>query len=252
MEHEWDFYFCLVEDQPASVFLDLSLRDFDRIDEINELIWVRVIMRDPRPDGLSSKDEMAALCEIEDALSSAAENTSAETLYAGRNTSGGSRDFYFYSATRDVESEFAKALAAHPQYSYEIGGRTDPDWQVYFCFLYPGPREFQTIQNGRVVRQLEEHGDQLDEPREVQHWIYFEQVESRTTFLSRLARTGFEVADEHDEGPDDRPYVLNLIKTHAVNIESVNDEVMRLYDLTVQCDGDYDGWETAVVTAESP
>ncbi len=250
MEHEWDFYFCLVEDRPASVFLDLSLRDSSQIDGVQELVWVRVGLRQPRTDGLSSKEEMPALCEIEDALSAAAEDTKTETLYAGRNTSDGSRDFYFYSSNRDIESAFAEALAAHPQYSYEIGGRTDPDWQVYFRFLYPGPREFQTIQNSRVVRQLEEHGDQLDEPREVQHWIYFELPESRKTFLSRLARTGFEVADEHDEGPDDRPYVLNLIKMHAVDLETVNDEVMRLYDLTVQCEGEYDGWETAVVTTE--
>ena len=108
MEHEWDFYLCQVEDRPASIFLDLGLRQAAPCERRAELVWVRVPMQTPRDDGMSSKQEMDSLCRIEDALSSAAERHG-DTIYAGRNTCDGFRDFYFYATDRIVETHFAAA-----------------------------------------------------------------------------------------------------------------------------------------------
>lgn len=250
MESDWDFYLCSIEESPASVFLDLALRDHGPREDAAELIWVRVQMQRPRGDGLSSKDEMDSLCQLEDALCEVSDGTAGVCIYAGRTTFAGNRDFYFYCADRTLETAFAEMIRAKHDYSFEIGGRDDPDWQAYFRFLYPGAREFQMIQNQRVVRQLEEYGDSLEDAREVQHWIYFDNAVQRETFVHRLPRTGFVVSDEHDEGPEDRPYVVSVVKHHAVDVETVNDEVMRLFDLSCDCHGDYDGWETSVVTPQ--
>lgn len=249
MESDWDFYLCEVESRQASIFLDLGYRDHAPLAAAEELIWVRVPMRFPRPDGLSSKEELSDLCRVEDVLCQAADTADSAFHYVGRATWDGNRDFYFYGPHRDIETGFAQAIQSLKHYCCEIGGRDDPDWQAYFHFLFPGPREYQTIQNGRVVRHLEECGDQLTTAREVQHWVYFVADEHRRLFIKRLPRTGCVVADEHDEGPEDTRYVVSVVKRHAVDVDTVNDEVLRLFDLAGDCRGCYDGWETSVVAA---
>src|SRR6476661_3579576 len=98
MSDEWDFYFCNVDDKPASIFCDLGIRKEVPLSEVEELTWLRLQMRQPRPDGLSSQEEFERLCEIDDALQAAASDTTPPIHYVGRNTCGGCRDYYFYAS----------------------------------------------------------------------------------------------------------------------------------------------------------
>ena len=41
------------------------------------------------------------------------------------------------------------------------------------------------MQNRRVVMQLEENGDNLDIPREIDHWIYFDNEQSRAEYVEK-------------------------------------------------------------------
>ena len=44
----------------------------------------------------------------------------------------------------------------------------------------------------KVVMQLEENGDNLDAPREIDHWIYFDNEQSRAQYVEKVIRKGYK------------------------------------------------------------
>jgi hypothetical protein len=54
----WGQYFCNVNDKLSSILVDLDLRDLLPDHSRADLIWVWVYMKAPRPDGLSSNEEL--------------------------------------------------------------------------------------------------------------------------------------------------------------------------------------------------
>ena len=189
MSDRWDFYFCHIEDRPASIFLDLGIVDSVPVEGFHVLVRLRLIMRSPRPDGLSSREEYEVLKEIEDRLQEAAGVPPGRSMYVGRCTSGGFRDFYFYAGDRHAaESVLSGCLAGYPGYEFEMSSREDPTWDCYRSFLSPSERERQTIENERVLRVLEREGDDHSIVRPVSHWCYFRDPSSRKDLCDRQRR----------------------------------------------------------------
>jgi hypothetical protein len=61
MSNDWDFYSCRVDDKPASIFVDLGIRRDVPLSGRPYMAFVRLFMRAPRPDGLSSQEEFEDL-----------------------------------------------------------------------------------------------------------------------------------------------------------------------------------------------
>ena len=112
-----------------------------------------------RADGLSSEDEAADLLRIEDQLVPTIK-LECQAQLVGRITGAGRREFYFYSAAESsLESIARTTMASFPAYRFDIGEQNDPSWGHYLDVLYPTPREMMSIQNRRVLDQLEKNGD---------------------------------------------------------------------------------------------
>ncbi len=249
MSENWDFFFCHVENQPASIFVNLGIREEAPIAGLEQLVWLRVPLLHPTEDGLIDDNEQEKLSDLEDALESAIGEQSEIMQYVGRITTGGNRDFFIYTANLlATESTLSTALVPFSEYEVEVDTKDDPDWSAYVEFLYPNEREMQMIQNGRVISQLEEHGDQLEVPREVCHWIYFPSTEDRAGYLSAAEELGYRPTNiSHDEEADSNPYGLTLARDDAVDFVSINNVVLELFDLAQEYNGNYDGWETPIV-----
>ena len=247
MSDSWDFYFCQVDDHPASIFVDLGIHDDVPVADLSDMAWLRLYMLQPREDGLYGKEEYDRLIEIEDALTEALANAEIKIAYVGRNTSNGCRDFYFYAANgTQAETCLSMSMVPFPEYEFEVGSRPDPDWGTYREFLYPNPRALQTILNRRVLDSLEEHGDHHDIEREVTHWIYFQSPDDRARYLNAVVQKAYKVVSQNDDGKDKRQFGLTISRSHTVDYRTINDVVLELFDLAGECSGDYDGWETKV------
>lgn len=250
MSDDWDFYLCHVEDTTASQFVDLGIHDEAPLPGLEEMAYLRLQLREPRDDGLADRGEFERLTEIEDALAAAVADD-AKIAYVGRSTANGCRDFFFYCAdAQATQSCLSGAMVPFSGYEFETGAHADPQWSAYFEFLYPSPREFQMILNGRVLASLEEYGDQFDIEREVCHWIFFPSSEDRSRFMGAAVERGYQVIEQDDEGEGDRKFTLKVARTHAVDFGTINDVVLELFDLAEECNGEYDGWETPVETGE--
>lgn len=247
----WGFFLCNVNDKIASIFLDLGIHDRAPITEQATIAFVFVDLLDPHENGLIGDSEFEALKEIDDRLS-AHLSKDLDATFVGRITTDGRREFYFYCRSADgLERTAEHAMAEYPQYQYECGSESDPDWSQYFKVLYPNEWQYQTTQNQRVVEVLRDHGDTLKKPRDVIHWAYFKNAEARTAFVDQMTSAGFAVyttSDPEDKDADaEFPFGAAVNRDDMVDHNSIDDTVWRVYNVAVTLGGNYDGWEAQVV-----
>lgn len=246
-EEDWDFYFSNVDDIIGSFYVDLGLSKIAPVKDKPNLVWVSLKMNNPREDGLSSNEESETLYAIEDRLQEfISKNYTA--IYTGRLTSNNNRDFYFYFGdTTLYDKTISEAMVAFPSYAYDFGIKEDSDWSTYTDFIYPNPRQFQSIQNRRVVYNLEKNGDPLTKARQVDHWIYFKTDSDRSEFLKKIVPLKFDIVSGNEKtSSGEFPYKLHISRIDNVDFDSVDEYVLDLWEFANECNGDYDGWETSI------
>ena len=91
----WDFFFCRVEGKPASVRVNLALRQIAPVEGYKYRLNFLIKMQNPTPEGMSSNEEYPVLCDIEDAISGKAEQMGA--ISAGAVKSGGILELIYYT-----------------------------------------------------------------------------------------------------------------------------------------------------------
>lgn len=241
MTDRWDFYHLRVDDKPAYIMLDMGIAADAPMPDYAIMAYVNVAMRQPRADGLSSNEEFAALKSIEDGLSEAA-TAAGRILYVGRCTTDGYRGFYFYISDDSAFREWAdRAMRAFPDYAFATGWRPDPQWGVYFDFLYPSARDRQRMANRDLREQLEGHGDHMDQPRMIDHFAYFPDAAARTRFALAVTALGFRVTGQDD----DEAFPLLFQRRDRPDV--MDDISIELMELARAQNGDYDGWGCPVV-----
>ncbi len=240
MSDDWDFYPLRVDDQPASIFLDLGIAKIAPIKSHLKMAYLRIQMRKPRKDGLSSQNEFDTLIALEDQVTAKIILDGAN-LFVGRNTSSGNRDFYFYIRDSNRFEDLARdAMGDFPTYQFETGAREDPDWQTYFEFLYPSDRSMQLIMNRRVLQQLEQNGDNLANERLIDHLVFLPNFESQMVFATGITDAKFIVDDAPKEVNGNGQ--LSVLFSRIDCPEQIDAVVLPLFDRVTDLGGNYDGW----------
>lgn len=246
-QEEWEFYFSNVNDKLASILVDLGLKKVAPLADKQNVVWILINMNNPREDGLSSQEESELLGDIEDALVDKI-ISKYNSIYVGRLTTAGNRVLFFYcNDTTLYNKSISEIMVTYPQYQYEVGSKEDKEWRLYFDLLYPLPEQFQSIQNRRVIEQLEKGGDNLTKEREVFHWIYFKSDSDRENFLEKIKNENFSIVrKDKDETLGEFAFILQIKRVDKVDYRSVDEYVIYLWKLANEFNGDYDGWETSI------
>lgn len=251
MPQEWGSYFCNVNDKLASVALDLSLDREAPMPGKPWLLWVWVYLRFPKPNGLSDNAEFEVICAIEDALTKHLADA-CRAIEAGRITTEGRREFYFYGARNDVfQAAVTEALQQFGQHKFNLGSEQDREWNQYRNVLYPSDEDFQRMKNQDVLEVLMNHGDILTAIRDVHHWIYFRSRDDRERFASEARELGYTIERESENVPGKDPFGLQITRNQSVTPDQIDDAVIELFRLAQQVDADYDGWEAQVIAAKN-
>ncbi len=240
MSEEWEFYPLLIDDSPASIFFDLGIQSEAPLGGFDWLGYLRVRMQLPRPDGLSSGEEFDALAALEDGICDSI-TASDDTVYVGRNTSGGNRNFYFYTRNKTLFEKTANAaMLRFPDYEFEVGTRPDQEWNAYFRFLFPSARSMLLITYRRVCESLQAHGDQLTAPRDIDHRVYFDSRPEAEKFADWLRQNAFDITTLEPLYDHASRIVVDFVRKDVpADIDPV---VLALFDNATDLNGDYDGW----------
>ena len=251
LPQNWDFFMCRIEGAPASIRTNLALIEVAPLEELTQRLQFCIKMKKPRPDGLSSNEEYPILCDIEDAIGEKAEATGA--VSAGVVKSEGFLELWFYTQNAEALAKTCEeALQAFEGYQSGYNIAEDPEWEDYFGFLYPDEFSYQTMQNRKVLMQLEKNGDKMEVPREIDHFIYFKEADQQQAFAKEAEAKGFKVRFNDDEFVEDRkaegkeyPYMVEA--TREDSPLAIDDIVWDLLELASPFEGNYDGWGCANV-----
>jgi hypothetical protein len=247
MTDDWDFYFCLVGDKPASIFVDLGAAREAPTAAYRFMGFVRVRLRDPMPDGLATEAESTALSLVEDRLEEQLTAAGA-AVYVGRSTGNGTRDFYFYTKDdSDWQARVDVAMAPFPEYACDAGARFDEEWAAYFKFLRPSGMSLQTILNRRQCQALEQQGDTLTTPREVDHLVQLPTRESSSNFRLRAARLGFSLRRDPTAQQGRTEIDVHVFRVDTPSLQNIDEITLPLCKIASDLGGRYVGWECTVV-----
>ncbi|WP_314083571.1 DUF695 domain-containing protein [Capnocytophaga gingivalis] len=251
LPQNWDFFMCRIEGAPASIRTNLALIEVAPLEGLSQRLQFYIKMQNPRPDGLSSNEEYPILCDIEDALGDKAEAIGA--VLAGVVKSEGFLELWFYTQNAEALAKTCEdALQTFEGYQSGYNIAEDPEWEDYFGFLYPDEFSYQTMQNRKVLMQLEKNGDKMEVPREIDHFIYFKEAAQQQAFAKEAEAKGFKVRFNDDEFVEDRkaegkeyPYMVEA--TREDSPLAIDDIVWDLLELASPFEGNYDGWGCANV-----
>jgi len=251
MKENWKSYFCNVNSKLASIALNLGLSEDAPMHEKPWLLWVWVYLQRPRPDGLSDRSEFDTICAIEDELAKQLA-FACQTVEAGRITTGGRREFYFYGADeKGFKKAVRTAMDRFRKYKFDLGTQHEPDWNQYRSVLFPSEEDMRRIANRDVLDTLEQHGDTLEPVRDVHHWIYFKHPEDRERYAEEARELGYALEDRAEDLERERPYGLTITRDQSVTPEKINEAVLELFRMAKKADAEYDGWKAQLVATKN-
>ncbi len=244
--NEWEFYPCVVDDEPASILLNMWYRGNYEGLAFETLYYGRIDMLDPDDHGMGSKNEAEVLFRIEDVITGVLAQIGLVNVGRLRTDRGWQLSFY---GDEGLEPQLDRAFSdALSERSYAIGAQPDPEWSYYHEFLYPDRERLQWITNRHQVQTMLEHGDDVEAERPIDHLICFNTPESRDQFALSLESNGFSnySKKEHSGEPGD-PYMVEVMRADAAELGHIHDVVMDLAILAEKFGGDYDGWGAPIV-----
>ncbi len=245
---DWAFYFTNVDNNLSTIGTDLNLINNAPKKGQENVVYVSIKMPNPKENGLSSNEDAEDLWKIEDDIIKAFDTTNLNYTFVGRLTSNGFRDLYFYGDnTILMEKQVSITMAAFPKFEFDFGHKLDKEWGGYTDFLYPAPRQMQSIQNSRVLQQLENGGDNLTKPREVNHYIYFKTADELEQFESFAKDLNFKTkSKEKTDQPNDFNFVIIVSRIDKVGYNEIDEYTLTLWEKAKELNGEYDGWDTSI------
>lgn len=246
---EWEVYFCDIDDRPACVSVDLGFESQAPIPDKHRAFEIVVALQQPDQDGFPADEaEWEKLEEIEEALVQEFEN-SLQAAFVSKLLHDGKRNFYFYTAQEALPDVIAaNIMQSFPAYTYATNTLEDPDWDLYLNFLFPEPADMQSIKNGRVIRMMQEQGDEQHIPRPISHFFHFANEDDRAALRKEALSQGYTLVQEGmNEKKLETPYSLVISKVEPLEEEAVHSSTLVLFQLAEAHNGTYDGWESQVI-----
>lgn len=165
--------------------------------------------------------------------------------YIGSRLKDEWNEFYFYARSAKNLEVIVTKMLRDSGYKYESSVVKDAKWDFYHKYIYPTELELYNIESDKIIFLLEEEGDELSTPRDVEHYVSFETATQKERFVQNALACGFEFKD--DISSEEFEHGVALVKKHSVQNEEVRAIVEELYALIKTEHGYYEGWSTVLV-----
>lgn len=250
MSDSWDVYLKRVNDNLASILLDMGIRDQVPDERRPCLLYVWVRLENPNGHGLPEGSEFDALNQIDDALQKAL-LPKLNAIPVACVSTACRREFYYYApADEGLDEVVNSVFESFPAREWMCNSVMDAEWEHYLDVLYPNPIDRRQMDNGKVVRALHNSGDTLEKERMVSHWAYFSTAAARSAFVHDVEAQNFVVKDQSEDADKPDGFGVCFERVDHVDWNSINEVTLELLNLATSHEGTYDGWETVVVNED--
>lgn len=251
---EWNAYRSWIDDDPAVFRLNLALDEVAPIEGFSYCVRITIELKNPDENGFST-NERPAIYAIEDQILRPLQSDN--DILVAVLTMRGEVTWYFYSQAPELLQErLSSSWDSEFGYNYQVECSEDKQWNFFLKGLYPNIYEKQTIYNREILSACQENEDQVEVPRPIEHWLYFDTEQDMLTAIEKAAALGFTVyssekvvPEEGKEVQEDLGYCLILSKENTpIDIDG---DTWDLIDIALDTHGGYDGWETILVKEKS-
>lgn len=153
-------------------------------------------------------------------------------------------ELYFYTKSAKGFAPLISSVLKKGNYTYESSVVRDSKWDFHFKNLLPTPLELAHIESHKIIEMLQEEGDNLTIPRQVEHYFSFETPTQKERFMSSCNIEGLVFKDEIES--DTFENGIAMVKTDAVTPEAVQKLVEEIFALLETTSGYYEGWSTTL------
>ena len=250
ISQEWNVYRSWLDDDPAVFRLNLALDEVAPIEGFSYCVRITIELKNPDENGFST-NERPAIYAIEDQILRPLQSD--KDILVAVLTARGEVTWYFYSqASEALQERLSATWDSNMGYTYQVECSEDKQWNFFLKGLYPNIYEKQTIYNREILYACQENEDQVEVPRPIEHWLYFDTEQNMLSAIEKAAALGFTVyssekvvPEEGKEVQEDLGYCLILSKENTpVDIDG---DTWDLIDIALDTHGNYDGWETILV-----
>jgi Family of unknown function (DUF695)/Regulator of ribonuclease activity B len=247
----WEVYLAEYEKGVGSTVVNMSLVSKAPLKPFSYLLKTGVKLLHCKLDGLPEHEEFDMLYKIADEqkaiIDATTKNKAAGTFsYQCERT-----DYYYITDTGNIrkllEAAYQKKFA---NYSYSIIIKPDENWDAYLKFLYPNEETLAYMGDEKVIRGLQDAGDDLSKPRQVDHWLYFKTEADRNLFTSYAIKEKYKIESKEFVKDAALKYQLQISRIDKVDIASINPVTTALTKKAKELNGTYDGWETFVIKSK--
>ena len=247
---EWNAYRSWIDDDPAVFRLNLALDEVAPIEGFSYCVRITIELKNPDENGFST-NERPAIYAIEDQILRPLQSD--KDILVAVLTVQGEVTWYFYSqAPEALQERLSATWDTSMGYTYQVECSEDKQWNFFLKGLYPNIYEKQTIYNREILSACQENEDQVEVPRPIEHWLYFDTEQDMLTAIEKAAALGFTVyssekvvPEEGKEVQEDLGYCLILSKENTP--VQIDGDTWDLIDIALDTHGGYDGWETILV-----
>jgi hypothetical protein len=248
-EENFDTYLMELEDGPTSFLLDMEAASQAPLSSHPLRLTVRVAMKSPRPDGLRSREESDALFALEDAFVPALGVLG--FLFVGRSVGQGLTEAFFFGPRGVSQSEVQRVVTpVQGDYTLELELEEDPEWAVYFDWLYPPELHRHLMSNRSLLDLLAKQGDRSEVAREVDHLAHFSSEEQATRAGGQLATKGFKVSAPRAPEPPDTRWAVSFTREDSLAEGRADEVTVEILEVLQAHEGDYDGWGCVLTTMQ--
>jgi hypothetical protein len=164
--------------------------------------------------------------------------------YVGNRLVGDWSEINFYAPdSKQLDAITAKILKP-ANYIYESNVARDKDWEFFNHNIFPTDLELSFMQSAKIISMMEEEGDDISIPREVEHYASFDTRTQKERFVQKAQEIGFVFKD--DISSEDFDYGVALTKEHNLIMEEVQKVITPFVELIKVEHGEYELWSTVL------
>lgn len=243
-DEEWEVYMAGYEKGPGSTLVNMSYKANAPFRQYPFLLIAGVTFPDCDSTGLPAKTAFDQLYAVSDQIQAILSNYK----LAGTFTYQCERmDYYYLADTAGLRNKLEPVYKNFPRLQPILKIRTDTSWEAYLSFLYPNEETQEYMANEKILLHLVKEGDNLSQPRQVDHWLYFSSSADRDRFSAYIVTEKYKIENKQLVAEARLPYQLQISRVDKVDIGAITAITTSLRKKAEQYGGDYDGWETFVI-----
>ena len=243
---EFDFYPCLVDAAPASIYVNLYFEHAGHAPGDDTRYTIAIGMRERGEHGIGTAAEAASLNLVEEAVIARAGELA--VTYVGRVRTRGSWEIVLYGPAGHLEGLRTKAVEHAGDRQLVARQTGDATWAYYRELLVPDAERRQWMDDRRMVQILSEQGDRRITPRRVDHRIALPTVAAREAFVAAATAAAFTPDGTETLADADLPHRVRVHRVDPIELDHIHEVVMILVDAATPLGGRYDRWEAGIVT----